>query len=135
MSEKESRGFTVTDRRTVKSDEEAAAPSPEAAAPVEDAGSAQSVEPGQPDRAALPEIDFGTFVMSLASSALMHLGELGRPGDSGPRINLPLAKQTIDILGMLQEKTRGNLSDEEAQLVEHLLYDLRLKFVDAKKKQ
>ncbi len=79
------------------------------------------------------DIDFATFVMSLASSALMHLGELARPGEAQRR-DLALAKQTIDILGMLSEKTRGNLSAEEAKLLEHLLYDLRLKYVETKKK-
>lgn len=85
----------------------------------------------------LPGVDFGMFVMSLASSALVQLGELPAPGEETGEApaNLPLAKQTIDILGMLEEKTRGNLTAEEAQLVQHLLYDLRLKYVDAKKKR
>jgi hypothetical protein len=80
---------------------------------------------------ALPEIDFGTFVMSLASSVLVHLGEIKHPDSAGP--NLPLAKQTIDILGMLQDKTRGNLTNEESQLLTNLLYDLRMKYVAASK--
>jgi hypothetical protein len=79
---------------------------------------------------ALPEIDFGTFVMSLASSVLVHLGEISHPDSEK---NLPLAKQTIDILGMLQEKTRGNLSNDEQQLLTNLLYDLRMKYVAAHK--
>jgi hypothetical protein len=86
---------------------------------------------------ALPEIDFGTFVMSLASSALVHLGEIGHPdlADSAKlESNLPLAKQTIDMLGMLQEKTRGNLNNEEQQLLTNLLYDLRMKYVAATKR-
>ncbi len=81
----------------------------------------------------LPEIDFGTFVMSLASSALVHLGEVHHPETGSAHENLALAKQTIDILGMLREKTRGNLTQEEAQLLDNLLYDLRMKYVDAKK--
>ena len=81
---------------------------------------------------ALPEIDFGTFVMSLASSVLVHLGEINHPEATGK--NLPLAKQTIDILGMLREKSRGNLTQEEAQVLDNLLYDLRMKYVDAKKR-
>ena len=85
-------------------------------------------------RSLMPHIEFGTFVMSLAQSVLMHLGELTMQGEPREKPNLPLAKQTIDILGMLQEKTRGNLSAEEARLLEHLLYDLRIKFIDAKKK-
>ena len=86
------------------------------------------------DRSAMPHIDFGTFVMSLAHSVLLHLGEIVVPGEAQERPNLALAKQTIDILGMLQEKTRGNLTSDETQLLEHLLFDLRLKFVDARKR-
>jgi hypothetical protein len=92
---------------------------------------------------ALPEIDFVTFVLSLASNALVHLGELPEPGEDegapddgaaepprGP-VNLPLAKQTIEILAMLEVKTRGNLDEAEKNLLESVLYDLRVKFVDA----
>ena len=81
----------------------------------------------------LPQIDFGMFVMSLASSVLVHLGEIDHPEAKSREPNLPLAKQTVDILGMLRDKTRGNLSQEEAQLLDNLLYDLRMKYVDAKK--
>jgi hypothetical protein len=83
----------------------------------------------------MPHLDFGMFCMSLASSVLVHLGEIAHP-DSGEQTthkNLPFAKQTIDILGMLREKTRGNLSSEESELIEHLLYDLRMKYVAANK--
>jgi hypothetical protein len=84
---------------------------------------------------ALPEIDFATFAMSLASSVLMYLGELQEPGEARQAADLPLAKQTIDILGMLADKTRGNLSDEEHKLLEHLLLDLRMKYVEATKRK
>lgn len=84
-----------------------------------------------PDKA-LPHIDFETFILSVAQSVLIHLGEIAE-GDQ-PSPNLPLAKQTIDILGMLEEKTRGNLTDDEARLLQHLLYDLRLKYVEARKR-
>jgi hypothetical protein len=81
---------------------------------------------------ALPEIDFATFVLSLGSSALVHLGET--PDDDGEkRRNLPLAKQTIDLLALIQDKTRGNLDEGESQLLSALLYDLRIKYVDAQK--
>ena len=80
----------------------------------------------------LPQIDFGLFVMSLASSVLVHLGEIDHPDSRERAANLPLAKQTIDILGMLREKTRGNLTQEESQLLDNLLYDLRMKYVAAK---
>jgi hypothetical protein len=80
----------------------------------------------------LPELDFGTFIMSLASSVLVHLGELEHPEEGGQ--NLGIAKHTIDILGILREKTRGNLTAEETSLLEHLLYDLRMKYLEAKKR-
>jgi hypothetical protein len=86
------------------------------------------------EQSALPEIDFGMFVMSLATSVLVHLGEIEHPESRERQSNVPLAKQTIDILGMLRDKTRGNLTQGEAQLLDNLLYDLRMKYVDAKKR-
>jgi hypothetical protein len=81
-------------------------------------------------REALPDIDFATFILSMGSSALVHLGEV--PDDAGKREkNLPLAKQTIDLLALLQEKTKGNLDEGESELLAALLYDLRIKYVDA----
>jgi hypothetical protein len=84
-------------------------------------------------RHSLPEIDFSTFVLSLGSSALIHLGEI--PDTSGASAkDLSLAKQTIDIIAMLQDKTKGNLDAAEENLLRSLLYDLRVKYVDAQKK-
>ncbi|MBI5070846.1 MAG: DUF1844 domain-containing protein [Deltaproteobacteria bacterium] len=79
------------------------------------------------------EIDFTTFCISLGSSAFVHLGEVPHPESQELAPNLVLAKQTIDILGMLREKTRGNLTPEEDKLLEHLLLDLRLRFVEKSK--
>lgn len=82
---------------------------------------------------ALPDIDFATFILSLGSSALVHLGEA--PDEAGEtRANLSLAKQTIDLLAMIQTKTQGNLDDGETKLLSALLYDLRIKYVDALKR-
>ena len=79
-----------------------------------------------------PSIDFNTFILSLSTSALMHLGKLpGGEGDS--TVNLAHAKQSIDCIALLEEKTRGNLTGEEERLVTEVLYDLRLRFVAAKK--
>jgi uncharacterized protein DUF1844 len=83
---------------------------------------------------ALPEIDFATFILSLGSSAFLHLGEVPDPDTGKPAPNLPLAKQTIDMLAMLEQKTRGNLDEAESKLLTGLLYDLRIKYVDAQKK-
>jgi hypothetical protein len=82
---------------------------------------------------ALPEINFSTFILSLNSSALVHLGLESDPS-TGERVpNLPLAKQTIDILGMLSEKTSGNLSEDEQRLLTNIVYELRLMYVKQKR--
>jgi hypothetical protein len=75
-------------------------------------------------------IDFYTFVLSLGSSAFVHLGDAPHPETGEPvPPNLPLAKQTIDILAMLEQKTKGNLTQEEERFLENLLTDLRFRYV------
>jgi hypothetical protein len=81
---------------------------------------------------AMPEINFSTFVMSLNASTLVHLGLTPDPLTGERATNLPLAKQTIDILAMLEEKTRGNLTDDEGRLLTHVLYELRVMYVKKK---
>ena len=81
----------------------------------------------------LPQIDFATFVLSLSHSALMHLGEAPHPETDQIEVNLPLAKQNIDILGLLEEKTKGNLTGDEERLVAQVLFDLRMRFVERSK--
>ena len=75
-------------------------------------------------------VDFTTFVLSLGSSALVHLGDMSHPEAGSTGENLLLARQTIDILAMLEEKTRGNLTPEETRFLRDLLADLRLRFVE-----
>ncbi|MGE0085155.1 MAG: DUF1844 domain-containing protein [Desulfococcaceae bacterium] len=77
----------------------------------------------------LPKIDFAMFIFSLNSSVLVNLGVLEEPGGGSRSKNLPAAKQTIDILAMLQEKTRGNLTKQEDDMLKHILYDLRILYV------
>jgi hypothetical protein len=79
----------------------------------------------------VPEVNFSAFVYSLSTSALVHLGEIPEPITEKMDKNLPLAKQTIDILGILQEKTKGNLTQEEENLLNSFLYDLRMRYVKA----
>ena len=79
--------------------------------------------------AAAGGIDFFTFLLSLGSSAFVHLGDAPHPESGGTQENLVLAKQTIDILGLLQEKTKGNLTAEEDKFLDNLLLDLRLRYV------
>jgi hypothetical protein len=81
-------------------------------------------------------IDFSTFVLSLGTSALYQLGEIGdsKSETEGPvEPNLPIARQTIDTLEMLTEKTRGNLTDTESKLLESIVYELHMRFVEASK--
>jgi len=80
----------------------------------------------------LPLINFSTFIFSLNSSALFHLGLVPDPTTGKKEKNLLLAKQSIDILGMLDEKTRGNLTNDEEKLLRNVLHDLRLMYVKEK---
>lgn len=83
----------------------------------------------------LPAIDFATFVLSLAHSARVHLGDAPNPADGKTETELSMARQTIDLLAVLQQKTHGNLSGEEERLLEQALYDLRMRFVEVAKAQ
>ena len=78
----------------------------------------------------LPPIDFISFIFSLSTATMAYLGILPDPATQKINKNLSLAKQHIDLLGMLQEKTEGNLSDEESKFLSNSLYDLRMKFVE-----
>jgi hypothetical protein len=80
----------------------------------------------------LPEINFATFIFSLNHSVLVHLGVMEDPSTGKKVKNLPLAKQTIDILGMLEEKTKGNLSEDEEKMLKNILYDLRMIYIKQK---
>jgi hypothetical protein len=82
---------------------------------------------------ALPGIDFATFIMSLSQSAVLHLGEIPHPETNQIEKNLPLARQTIDLLGVLEEKTKRNLTGDEERLLTQVLFDLRMRFVEVQK--
>ncbi|MBS0013049.1 MAG: DUF1844 domain-containing protein [Desulfobacterales bacterium] len=77
----------------------------------------------------MPEINFITFLLSLNSSALVHLGQHPDPTSGATAKNLSVAKQTIDVIAMLEKKTRGNLNEEEKRLLTNVLYELRLLYV------
>jgi hypothetical protein len=81
------------------------------------------------DGATLPAIDFSTFVMSLSHSVLVNLGDAPDP-EGNQNVHLELARQTIDLLTLLQEKTRNNLTGPEEHLLEQALYDLRVRYVE-----
>jgi uncharacterized protein DUF1844 len=127
-------GFTVTDRRSFGEGGDPRTPEEAATTPAATAGDEDAAGPrGAAGSPTLPAVDFHTFVLSLGSSALLHLGELEHPDVGAPQKDLPLAKHTIDILVMLEEKTKGNLTPAEEKLIGSLLYDLRLRYVEAQK--
>ncbi len=76
-----------------------------------------------------PEVSFSTFTLSLASSALAHLGEVPHPETGKKDVNLQIASHTIDILDMLQNKLKNGLNSEEEKLLDGILYELRMKFI------
>jgi Domain of unknown function (DUF1844) len=85
------------------------------------------------DDEALPGVDFSTFVLSLSHSALMDLGQAPHPETGSVEKTLPLARQTIDLLAMLEDKTKGNLSGDEERLLTQILFDLRMRYVELSK--
>jgi hypothetical protein len=130
--EEPGRGFTVVDRRASSGENRDTPPAPPP--PREEPARAASPPPQPSGDPALP-IDFAGFVLSLATSALYHMGFVGDPerDQPAPAPDLPLARQTIDTLEMLQLKTRGNLDSEETRLLEGVLYELHLRYVDVSK--
>ena len=82
------------------------------------------------EKKALPPVNFSSFIVSLASSAMISLGEMPEPSSGESRVDLDMARHTIDLLGVLIEKTEGNLDDDEKQLIQTVVYELRLKFMD-----
>lgn len=76
-------------------------------------------------------IDFATFVLSLTGSAMVHLGAVPDPAGEKHEPNLELARQTVDILTMLRQKTHGNLDGRETELLDRVLHDIRVAYVDA----
>lgn len=79
-------------------------------------------------------INFPTFILSLASSAQIHLGLVPNPATNKKEVSLPFAKQTLDIMEMLQEKTKGNLDEHEKKFFDEILFELRMQYVEAKGK-
>ena len=146
MSE-EKKDFVVKDRRIFSQDDQKAEPADEEipAAPKEEEQAASSTEETRETEAAetsqtdesdeqppMPKINFETFVVSLNASALMHLGAIEDPTTGKTDKNLSMAKQTIDILKVLEEKTAGNLSKDEENLLKSILYDLKIIYVKEK---
>ena len=119
----EGEGFVIKDSRASQLSEEEA----------ENQDSQESSNPTKTETGQQPQqsfqIDFSTFIMSLTSSAFYHLGDIADPETGKTETNLPAVNQTIDMLTMLREKTKGNLNEEENKLLEQLVYELQMKYV------
>ena len=119
----EGEGFVIKDSRSSQLSEEEAE-----IQDVQESTNQPSAETSQQTQQPF-QIDFSTFVMSLTSSAFYHLGDMADPETGKTETNLPAVNQTIDMLTMLREKTKGNLNEEENKLLEQLIYELQMKYV------
>jgi hypothetical protein len=133
--------FKVVDKRRFDEAGDVRDDAPEQAAPAEPASPAEAMQgadisadaPSGGKQGVPPKIDFPTFCLSLASSAQVALGLVDNPVTQKKEKMLPAAQQTIDILVMMHEKTKGNLTGDEDKLLEELLYTLRMQYVEASK--
>ena len=128
MSEKENvegEGFVIKDKRSSQISEDDATLQDEQETKDQEkqtnSSKEKETEPFQ--------VDFSTFIMSLTSSAFYHLGDMPDPSTGKKEVNLPAVQQTIDMLTMLREKTKGNLKEDEKKLLEQLVYELQVKYV------
>jgi hypothetical protein len=93
----------------------------------------ETQEKSEQENQEMPPVDFNLFVSSLGMQALMALGELENPITNKRQKELPQAKYLIDTMAMIQEKTKGNLNEQESDMIEQMLYQLRMKFVESSK--
>jgi len=128
----EEKGFVIKDRRSF--DEQGELKKGDATSPEEtEKREPEKIPPKKETASApLPEVTFSSLIFSLSSTAFLHLGEIPDPSTGEKTKDLALAKHVIDTIGMLKEKTEGNLTKEEKQLIENILTELRLRYVKAK---
>ena len=142
MAEEEqesNRGFRVQDRRRFSP--ETGEPRPTEEPEKTETQAAPQQEPPPPsqertERASSPkvEISFASFILGLSTQALMYMGEMPPAPGQSPQTDLSAAQQMIDVLTMLQQKTKGNLDAGETAMLESALFDLRMRYVDLAKK-
>jgi len=128
MSEKENvegEGFVIKDKRSSQISEDDATFQDE----QETKDQEKQTESSKEKETEPFQVDFSTFIMSLTSSAFYHLGDMPDPSTGKKEVNLPAVQQTIDMLIMLREKTKGNLKEDEKKLLEQLVYELQVKYV------
>lgn len=134
MSEEE-KGFVIKDRRSLDEKGELKEKKPEKEQETQKSAEEkkEQSEEEKVETPPLPEPNFTSLIFSLSSTALFHLGEIPDPQTGETKTDVSLAKHTIDIIAMLQEKTTGNLTEEEQKFTESILADLRWRFVKAGK--
>lgn len=98
-----------------------------------DCGCSEGKVPNMEGKCVMPEVTFSAFVMSLNTSALYHLGEIQDPATGKSEVNYDLARHAIDTLVMLQDKTKGNLTGDEEEMLKNIVYDVKMRFVKAVK--
>lgn len=133
MTADEPKGFVIRDRRGRGEESSGSAegrPSGASSQSQAAPSSGQTAQGSARTQEAKPPVTFSSFVFSLGTSALMFMGEQLDPQQGPPPVNLPQAKEIIDILSMLETKTRGNLTAEEQTVLTDMLYALRMKYVD-----
>ena len=130
----EDKGFIIKDRRVFAEGDQGIEDKKESSGKeVKDQAQKDTTpEEEQEQEIHLPEINFATFIISLNASALVHLGVIDDPASGKKVKNLAMGKQTIDILSMMEEKTKGNLTTEEENMLKNILYDLRIIYVKEK---
>jgi hypothetical protein len=127
MGDEQEQGFVIRDRRGRGEDAPPPPSAPKSSAAEPAAAASQHADQHGP-AGHLP-VNFSSFVISMGSSALMLMGEQLDPQQPAMPLNLPQAKEIIDLLSMLEEKTRGNLTSDEQVVLKDMLYALRMKFV------
>ena len=127
---KEEKGFVIKDKRSLDDKGELKEEGQEEKIKEE-----KEEEPTkeEPQSIPLPEVSLSSLVFSLSSSALLHLGEIADPQTGEKKEDFALAKHSIDTIGMLKDKTKGNLTEEEDKFLESILTDLRWRYVKATK--
>ena len=134
MSEEEAKAFVIRDRRGHGDDKEKVQATPAAtpsSAPSRSASQRDPAPQTAPSHEGAIPVTFSGFIFSLSTSAMMLMGEKLDPEQGQMPVNLPQAKEIIDILSMLESKTRGNLAADEQAVLTDMLYALRMKYVDA----
>jgi hypothetical protein len=134
--EKKEKAFVIKDRRhfdesgDLRKEEEAKADKTKSAAAADETGTPlKEAVAHESEEAPLPEMNFASFIFSLSTTAMYHFGDFPDPVTKESRRNLPAAKQTIDILSILRTKTEGNLDEGEKEMLDGVLYELRMRYV------